>query len=134
VSTASPRSFERAAERIGAGKYVLLTTFRKNGRPVATPVGCVVEAGTLYMLTPPDTGKVKRIRNNSRVTLAPCTMSGTVLDGAPTTEGTARLLDEAEAARVQQMMMRRTFMYRLVRILDRVLRRRRPLAAIAVTA
>ncbi|QXE34006.1 PPOX class F420-dependent oxidoreductase [Streptomyces sp. GMY02] len=133
MSIATSPAFEAALNRIGKGLYVSLTTFRKDGRAVVTPVGCVIEGGTLYVLTPPDTGKVKRIRNSGRVVIAPCNGRGTVPAGAPEVEGVARLLGEQEIARVQHYMVQRTFLYRLVRIADRVLRRKRPLVAIAVT-
>jgi PPOX class probable F420-dependent enzyme len=129
-----PVDYEQAVSRIARGKYVSLTTFRRNGQAVVTPVGCVVENGVLYALTPPDTGKVKRIRANGRAVIAPCSMHGTIPSGAPSVEGAARLLDEAETARVQGLMVRRSFMYRLVRIADRAVRRHRPLVAVAVTA
>ena len=90
--------------------------------------------GTLYALTPPDTGKAKRIRNNPQVDIAPCGMNGTVPDDAPTATATAWLLDAADTAHVQELMKRRFFMYRLVRLADRALRRERRLVAIAVTA
>ena len=66
-------SFLDTLQQIASGKYVSLTTFRRNGSPVATPVGALVSDGVLYVLTPPDTGKVKRIRRNSIVGIAPCT-------------------------------------------------------------
>ncbi|MGW3941176.1 PPOX class F420-dependent oxidoreductase [Streptomyces phaeochromogenes] len=90
----APRSdFHRALDRIGKGKHVSLTTFRRNGQPVPTPVGSLVHDGILYALTPPDTGKAKRIRGNPQVTIAPCDMKGTVPADAPTVSATARLLD-----------------------------------------
>ncbi|WP_019066286.1 PPOX class F420-dependent oxidoreductase [Streptomyces hokutonensis] len=130
----TPRSdFHQALDRIGKGKHVRLTTFRRDGRPVATPVGGLVHDGTLYALTPPDTGKVKRIRHTPQVTVAPCDMRGTVPAEAPTVPATARLLDAAETARVQELMKQRFLMYRVVRLLDRALGRERRLVAIAIT-
>jgi PPOX class probable F420-dependent enzyme len=128
-----PTDFERIVERIARGTYVSLTTFRRNGEAVVTPVGCVAEAGVLYMLTPPDTGKVKRVRHNGRAVVAPCGMRGTVPAGSPSAEGVARVLGDAETDRVRYLMMRRIFVYRLVRMADGVLRRKRPLVAPAVT-
>jgi PPOX class probable F420-dependent enzyme len=125
--------FARALDRIGRGKYVSVTTYRRDGRAVPTPVGALVHEGVLYALTAPGTGKVKRIRNNPRVTIAPCAMNGTVPPDAPTTPGTARLLDETSTAHVQELMKQRFCMYRLVRMADRMLRRERPLVAIAIT-
>ncbi|MFJ2886855.1 PPOX class F420-dependent oxidoreductase [Streptomyces sp. NPDC087305] len=131
----TPRSdFDQALDRIGRGSHVSLTTFRRNGLGVPTPVGSLVHDGTLYALTPPDTGKAKRIRNNPQVTVAPCNMKGTVPDGVAAVPAIARLLDPAETARVEEMMRRRFFMYPVVHLLDRALRRERPLVAIAVRA
>jgi PPOX class probable F420-dependent enzyme len=78
--------------------YVSLTTFRKNEAAVATTVGFVESNGTIYIRTNMATGKVKRIRNSGRVTLAPCTSGGKIL--GPQVEGKASILsDQEEIAR-----------------------------------
>ena len=78
--------------------YVSLTTFRKNGAAVATPVGFVESNGTMYIRTSAATGKVKRIRHSGFVTLAHCTADGKVL--GPQVEGKARIVsDQGEIAR-----------------------------------
>jgi len=59
-------------------KYISLTTLRKTGAGVATPVWFGEEDGKLYVMTRSDMGKTKRIRNNPQVRVAPCTMRGTV--------------------------------------------------------
>jgi len=48
-------------------KYISLTTFRKNGTPVATPVWFGEDGDKLYVMTRSDLGKAKRIRNNPQV-------------------------------------------------------------------
>jgi uncharacterized protein len=63
---------------LGASRYVSITTFRRDGSPVATPVWVVADAGRLYVWTGSQTGKVKRVRRNSGVSLAPCTARGSV--------------------------------------------------------
>ncbi|KUN25455.1 hypothetical protein AQJ23_16340 [Streptomyces antibioticus] len=128
------KSYTEALPHLASSKHVLLTTFRKNGNPVATPVGSLIDNDTVFVLTDPATGKVKRIRNNSQVTISPCTMRGAIPQGAPTVNATARLLDGPQTARVQKLMKRRFVMYRLVSFVDRALRRQRPLVAIAITA
>ena len=55
-----------------------MTTVRRDGTPVATPVWVVAAADRLYVWTGSETGKVKRIRNNPAVMLAPCTRRGNV--------------------------------------------------------
>jgi PPOX class probable F420-dependent enzyme len=119
-------------------KNISLTTYRRNGEGVVTPVWFAQEAERLYIETGPNTGKMKRIRHTPRVTLAPCTFSGKVT--GPSLAGTARIVeDPAERARAQHLMARK---YGLVRRINYgvgdVLRvfRRRPkghLAYIAIT-
>lgn len=63
-------------ESLGEPKYILLTTFRRDGTPVATPVWCVRDGDTLRVTTQGSSGKARRIRNNGQVTVAPCDMRG----------------------------------------------------------
>lgn len=121
-------------EELGRAKYVSLTTFRKDGTPVATPVWAVVDGGELYVWTRSNTWKVKRIRNNGRVTVAACDVRGRVPQGAPVREGEARLLDEAGLRRVRKLMVRKyTWQFWLVDVPAALARwGERPHTAIAV--
>ena len=86
-------------EQLGSEKYVLLTTFRKDGRAVATPLWVVPDgSGGLAFWTPADTGKLKRIRNNGRVTLQPCDVRGK--PHGEVVEAHARIGDAADRKRV----------------------------------
>jgi uncharacterized protein len=58
------------------GKYLSVTTFKRDGTPVATPVWFVQDGGRLLIETESTSGKVKRIRHNPEVLVAPCTASG----------------------------------------------------------
>lgn len=71
-------------------QYASLSTFRKDGTAVATPVWFAADGGRLYVTTVDGTGKVKRLRKNSSVTLAPCDRRGRLLGAA--VEGRARLI------------------------------------------
>ncbi len=64
---------------VAGRKYISLTTFRKSGAGVATPVWFGEEDGKLYVMTRSDMGKTKRIRNNPQVRVAPCTIRGKVI-------------------------------------------------------
>ncbi|MEV6650887.1 PPOX class F420-dependent oxidoreductase [Streptomyces sp. NPDC051219] len=86
-------------EELARSPYVSLTTFRRDGTPVATPVWVVSDGTELYVWTKTDSWKVKRIRNNSRVTVAPCDVRGRIPEGTQAVEGTARLLDSTGAIR-----------------------------------
>jgi PPOX class probable F420-dependent enzyme len=60
-------------------KYLNLETFRKSGVGVKTPVWFVQNGEALFVRTLADSGKVKRIRNNTQVNIAPCKMDGALL-------------------------------------------------------
>jgi Pyridoxamine 5'-phosphate oxidase. len=57
-------------------QYMNLTTFRKNGQPVPTPVWFAQEGDRIYVVTQAASGKVKRIRANPRVQLTPSDARG----------------------------------------------------------
>lgn len=121
-------------QELGSARYVSLTTFRKDGTPVATPVWAVADGGELYVWTRSDSWKVKRIRNDGRVTVAPCDVRGRVEEGAPAVEGRARLLDEEGLRRVRRLMSRKyTWQFWVVDVPAALARRgKRPHTAIAV--
>ena len=85
-----------------AGKYVSLTTYRADGSEVSTPVWLAREGDRIVIITRANSGKVKRLAHDPRVTLAPCDSRGRVTGGAGT--GTAELLDEAGTARVAALV------------------------------
>jgi PPOX class probable F420-dependent enzyme len=76
-------------------RAVMLTTYRRDGRPVATPVGYGIEGSTLYFMTDPGTGKVKRLRHTPTVSLAASTLRGAVK--GPAVTGMAAEITGAEA-------------------------------------
>ena len=59
-------------------QYLNLGSYKRDGSPVQTPVWFAEDDGTLYIYTLANAGKVKRIRRNLRVRIAPCTMRGNV--------------------------------------------------------
>ncbi|QBD81946.1 PPOX class F420-dependent oxidoreductase [Ktedonosporobacter rubrisoli] len=83
----------------GKGHTTILTSFRRNGQGVDTPVGTVALNGKLYFMTAADTWKAKRLARNPHVTVAPGTYSGKVL--GPAIKGQARRLygEELQLAR-----------------------------------
>jgi PPOX class probable F420-dependent enzyme len=71
-------------------KYVALTTYRRSGEPVSTPVWVVqISDGRLGIWTAADSGKVKRLRNDSRVTAQASDLRGRVRAGTTPLNGTA---------------------------------------------
>ena len=57
-------------------KTVLLTTYRRDGTPIGTPVNIVVDGDRAFVRTFDMAWKLKRIRKNPRVEIAPSTVRG----------------------------------------------------------
>lgn len=127
--TIDPRSAILAAE------YVALTTYRRDGRAVTTPVWAAERAGKLYILGSAEAGRIKRLRNSPQASVAPCTMSGT-LNGA-TLPATARILDAAESALAWDLIVKKygllTLPWRISNTLGRLIGRRESRTAIEVS-
>lgn len=77
--------------------FVSLTTFRRNGDPVATPVWVARDDDALVVITAATSGKVKRARRDPRVVLRPCDRRGNVAPDAPEAEGRAAIVTGADA-------------------------------------
>ena len=92
-------------------KYISLTTFRKTGAAVATPVWFGEDGDKLYLMTRSNMGKTKRIRNNPQVRVAPCTMRGKVT--GPEVAATARILPPEEHSHARQAINRKYWAARL---------------------
>ncbi|SDP43603.1 hypothetical protein SAMN04515671_4223 [Nakamurella panacisegetis] len=116
--------------------YVRLTTFRRDGTPVQTPVWAARVGDELVVWTNPLAGKVKRIRRNRQVLIGPCTMRGEPRGRA--VEATARILSADELGAVRPALVGKYgWAARLAfapYTFDALLRRPpRPFAALAVT-
>ncbi|MEU6475017.1 PPOX class F420-dependent oxidoreductase [Streptomyces massasporeus] len=96
---------DRTLDELGAGKYLLVTSYRKNGTPVATPVWVVRDGDALGVWTPADSWKVKRIRNRADVLVGPCDLRGNPTgDQVP---ATAEICDAATTGRYRQLIGRK---------------------------
>ncbi|WAX76489.1 PPOX class F420-dependent oxidoreductase [Streptomyces sp. KMM 9044] len=92
-------------ERLGAGKYLLVTSHRRNGTPVATPVWVVRDGDALGVWTAAGSWKVKRIRARADVLVGPCDVRGRPSgDQVP---ATAALCDAATTARYRELIARK---------------------------
>jgi hypothetical protein len=78
-------------------KYLLLTTFKRNGTPVASPVWVVgLDGGAVGFYTSSASGKAKRLAHTARVTVQPCDARGKLKAGSQAVEATARLVTGPE--------------------------------------
>lgn len=121
-------------EEFGRAKYVSLTSYRRDGRPVATPVWLAVDGSELFVVSDADAWKVKRIRRDGRVAVAVCDVRGRVKDDALRAEGTAKVLDDAGTQKVRELIARKYLSSRVGNWLARVLHLpKKPVVGIAVT-
>jgi uncharacterized protein len=93
--TSDPTTDPPTAFRVlGEQHFVSLTTFKRNGTGVPTAMWIGRDGADLFVWTPADSGKVKRVRNNPRVLLAPSSRFGKVRDGVSPVEGIAQVVTE----------------------------------------
>ena len=98
-------------KEIQGQKYVCLTTFRKSGVGVVTPVWFAERDDKLYVKTRIESGKSKRIRNNPNVRVAPCTIRGKII--GPDFGGRARVVTAQQSAPAKEAINRKYFLARL---------------------
>jgi PPOX class probable F420-dependent enzyme len=87
------------------GKYLSLTSFRRDGSGVATPMWFVADGGQLVVETDADSYKVKRIRRDPHVRIAVCDARGRLRGEAVDAE--ARVLPDSERERVERLLARK---------------------------
>jgi PPOX class probable F420-dependent enzyme len=91
---------------LGDSKYILLTTFRRDGTPVATPVWVVkLDDGRIGFWTSSGSGKAKRLAHTARVTVTPCDARGRVRAGAEVVDATARLVTGDELEEIRKLII-----------------------------
>ena len=99
---------DKALIALAAQRFVSLTTYRKNGEPVATPVWIGRDGETVFVFTPADSYKVKRICHDPRVALVPSSRGGRVRSGDEPVDGVAQIVDDpAEVARLRDALQRK---------------------------
>jgi len=81
---------------LASAKYLLLTSFNRDGAALATPVRVLADGDRAYFRTSDASGLSKRLRRAGWVQVSPCTVLGLCRTG-PTVDATARLLAGAEA-------------------------------------
>jgi PPOX class probable F420-dependent enzyme len=121
------------------GKYLSLTSYKRDGTGIATPVWFVIDDRRLLVMTDPESFKVKRVRRNPDVTIAPCTATGR-LRGDPV-PGRADLLPDSERPHLDQLMegkyswIARVMLPWIDQMLQRLQRKRvgKPTAVLAIT-
>ncbi|MET0865492.1 MAG: PPOX class F420-dependent oxidoreductase [Nakamurella sp.] len=110
---------------LGNEPFVALTTFRKSGASVATTVWVAADGDGLLILTPAESGKVKRVRNNDAVELQPSSRGGKVADDAVTVSGTAEIISDAADVERLKAIFRDKYglQFKIVMLIERILAR-----------
>jgi PPOX class probable F420-dependent enzyme len=107
---------------LGGEQFISLTTFRQSGHPVSTPVWIAQDGDALVVTTPGHSGKVKRLRRDSRVELRPCSRTGVVRNNAAAVLASAEIVANDPARGHQINLLHRKYGYRLrfVLLLERL--------------
>ena len=87
-------------EQLESEKYISVETFRKNGDGVKTPVWFVIRDETIFVITRDQTGKFKRLKNNTKVNVAICSMKGD--EKSDWTSGVATILSDEQVKEVSK--------------------------------
>lgn len=105
-------------DEITSQKCISLETYRKNNKPVKTPVWFVVKNNLIYVVTRSKTGKVKRLKNNNQVKIAPCTFKGKITGDE--VSGIATILgDEETKEAVKWRDKKYGFMAKIIKFFSR---------------
>jgi len=114
-------------------RYISLETYRQSGQGVRTPVWFAEENGHLYFYSTADAGKIKRLRNNSRVALAPSDVRGRVRGDASWLQGHASVLPQDKAEHAHALLVRKYGWQSRLFDLFWILGGRKPRAALEIT-
>ncbi len=113
------------------GRYLSVTSFKRDGTGVATPLWFVSDGRRLFALTDLHSAKVRRIRRNPRVLIASCRPDGK-LRGEAVSAHVDVLTATPDLERVQTLLIKRyKVSYRIVMLLYRLVRRLRGQRSIA---
>jgi PPOX class probable F420-dependent enzyme len=113
MTTTHQPTRERPRHATGiSGKYLSLTTYRRDGSPVSTPVWFVEDDGRLFVTTAADSYKARRLRRNPAAMVAPCSATGR--PKAEAVAATVEFLAPPEHEHVDRLMARK---YRVDRVL-----------------
>ena len=101
-------------------EFLSLETYRKNGQTIKSPMWFAQDNDALYLWTMADTSKVKRIRNNPNVNIAPCKRMGEVTGEWMTAHAT---IDDSPivVAQVEAMLLKKIgLFFRIFRLIDAI--------------
>lgn len=86
-------------------KYINLESYKKNGQAVQTPVWFMISDNTIFVQTAKTTGKIKRIKNNSKIRIMPCGIRGE--SKGEWVEGIATLADDTKIQEIIKLRVKK---------------------------
>ena len=103
-------------------KYLALTTYKRDGTPVTTPVwAAALDGGKIGFWTSSASGKAKRLAHTSKVTIQPCDARGRVKAGTSPTDATAVVVTGAELDAIRtQIVAKYGFMTKFTKFLNSI--------------
>jgi PPOX class probable F420-dependent enzyme len=103
-------------------KYLLLTTYKRSGDAVATPVWAVaLDAGKIGFWTSSGSGKAKRLAHTPKVTVQPCDSRGKIKDGTSPVTGTAKVVSGPELEGIRARIVDKYgFMTKITKLLGTI--------------
>jgi hypothetical protein len=100
-------------------RYINIETLKKNGSVVRTPIWFIIYEGIIFFRTDSKSGKVKRIRNNPHVRIAPCDIRGNIK--GTWFDGNAKFADTKESSMVFSMIDKKYgFLTALIRSFNKI--------------
>lgn len=105
VASAGQSRGRMAASSVFRGKYLSITSYKRDGTGVATPVWFIMQDGRLLVETDAASGKVKRIRRNPAVQVAACTARGRLR--GEQVPAVAEVLPESEVSGAERLIARK---------------------------
>ena len=132
-SSAEAPTVERPADLDSRfpGRYLSVTSFKRDGSGVATPVWFVSDGRRLFAFTDLHSPKIRRIRRSPRALVAPCRVNGK-LRGEPVAATAEVLTATADLERVRKLLLARyKISYRVVMMFYRLGRRLRGKQSVA---
>ena len=115
-------------EELDSARYISLTTFKRDGTPVSSPVWIAGDAGTYVVVTSDKAWKTRRLLRNSEVEAKVCDMRGRSTPSASTYRGKGEVLKSPEdlADAEKQLSDKYGWQYRLAKTLDKMRKFFRP--------
>jgi len=129
ATASAPETIEPPVQRLAGldarfpGRYLSITSFKRDGTGIATPVWFVSDGSRLFAFTDLHTWKIKRIRRNPHVLVASCWPWGKLHREAVLARAEV-LTDTADLERVRELLLARyRISYRVVMFFYRLGRR-----------